>query len=157
MGVKAIARRLGVARNTVRTALRSAGPSSCERQRKDSIVDGVEPQILELLRDRPDMPATVVAERIGWERSIRVLRERVAELRPLFVPPDPCQPRPALCLSAIGDGGLDWNLRSFRVMSSADACPPVWGEKRSTPRQCCDAKPGRWRGEPLVRGSRRTP
>ena len=37
------------------------------------------------------MAATVVAERIGWEHSIRVLRERVAELRPLFVPPDPCQ------------------------------------------------------------------
>ncbi len=37
------------------------------------------------------MAATVIAERIGWEHSIRVLRERVAELRPLFVPPDPCQ------------------------------------------------------------------
>lgn len=37
------------------------------------------------------MPATVVAERVGWERSIRTLRDRVAELRPLFVPPDPCQ------------------------------------------------------------------
>ena len=28
------------------------------------------------------MPATVIAERIGWDRSITVLRERVAELRP---------------------------------------------------------------------------
>ncbi len=37
------------------------------------------------------MPATVIAERIGWPYSIRVLRDRVAELRPLFVPPDPCQ------------------------------------------------------------------
>jgi transposase len=91
MGVKAIARRLGVARNTVRTALRSSGPPSYERERKGSIVDAVEPQILQLLRDCPDMPATVVAERIGWDRSIRVLRERVAELRPLFVAPDPCQ------------------------------------------------------------------
>jgi hypothetical protein len=33
----------------------------------------------------------VVAERIGWERGMTVLRERVAELRPLFRPPDPCQ------------------------------------------------------------------
>ncbi len=69
MGVKAIARRLGVARNTVRSALRSSGPPSYERQRKGSIVDGVEPAILELLRDCPDMAATVVAERIGWDRS----------------------------------------------------------------------------------------
>jgi hypothetical protein len=35
------------------------------------------------------MPATVVAERIGWERSITVLRERVAQLRPLYLPQDP--------------------------------------------------------------------
>jgi hypothetical protein len=37
------------------------------------------------------MPATVIAERVGWERGITILRDRVAELRPLFVPPDPCQ------------------------------------------------------------------
>jgi transposase len=36
----------------------------------------------------PDMPATVIAERIGWTRGITVLRERVAELRPAFVVPD---------------------------------------------------------------------
>ena len=35
------------------------------------------------------MPATVIAERIGWDRSIRVLRARVAELRPVYLPPDP--------------------------------------------------------------------
>jgi transposase len=91
LGIKAIARRLGIARNTVRAALRSDGPPSYERARKGSIVDAVEPQILELLRNFPDMPATVIAERVGWGRSIRVLRDRVAELRPLFVPPDPCQ------------------------------------------------------------------
>ena len=91
MGVKAIARRLGLARNTVRAALRSQGPPRYERPRKGSIVDAVETAILELLRELPDMATTVIAERIGWEHSIRVLRERVAELRPLFVPPDPCQ------------------------------------------------------------------
>ena len=30
------------------------------------------------------MPATVIAERIGWDRSMTVLKERVRELRPLF-------------------------------------------------------------------------
>jgi transposase len=35
------------------------------------------------------MPATVIAERIGWQYSIRVLRDRVAELRPVYLPPDP--------------------------------------------------------------------
>jgi hypothetical protein len=36
------------------------------------------------------MPATVIGERIGWTRSIRVLSGRVAELRPVYLPPDPC-------------------------------------------------------------------
>jgi transposase len=35
------------------------------------------------------MPTTVIAERIGWDRSIRVLRDRVAELRRFYLPPDP--------------------------------------------------------------------
>jgi transposase len=35
------------------------------------------------------MPATVIAERIGWTRSIRVLSGRVGELRPAYLPPDP--------------------------------------------------------------------
>ena len=35
------------------------------------------------------MPATVIAERIGWTRSIRALSARVAELRPVYLPPDP--------------------------------------------------------------------
>jgi transposase len=52
-------------------------------------VDAVEPRIRELLAAWPTMPATVIAERIGWERSIRVLRDRVAELRPAYLPPDP--------------------------------------------------------------------
>ena len=39
-----------------------------------SIVDAVEPRIRELLRAYPRMPATVIAERIGWTHSIRVLR-----------------------------------------------------------------------------------
>jgi len=48
-----------------------------------------EPRIRELLKAYPAMPATVIAERIGWDRSIRVLRDRVAELRPAYLPPDP--------------------------------------------------------------------
>lgn len=34
------------------------------------------------------MPATVIAERIGWRRGITVLRDRVAQLRPAFQPPE---------------------------------------------------------------------
>jgi len=51
-------------------------------------VDSFEPAIRRLLAATPDMPATVVAERIGWTRGITVLRERVAELRPSFKVPE---------------------------------------------------------------------
>jgi transposase len=87
--IKAIARVLGISRNTVRAALASDGPPKYERAPQGSIVDEVEPRIRELLRVYPMMPATVIAERIGWTRSIRVLSARVAELRPVYLPPDP--------------------------------------------------------------------
>ena len=87
--IKEIARRLGLARNTVRAALRADAPPSRERGPRGSLVDAVEPQVRALLAEYPRMPATVIAERIGWTRSLTILKDRVRELRPLFVPPDP--------------------------------------------------------------------
>jgi transposase len=89
MPIKVIARVLGCSKNTVKAALASDGPPRYERARTGSIVDPVEPRIRELLAAWPTMPATVIAERIGWTRSIRVLSARVAELRPVYLPPDP--------------------------------------------------------------------
>lgn len=89
MPIKAIARVLGVSRNTVRAAVASDGAPRYERKPAGSIVDVVEPRIRELLQATPTMPATVIAERIGWTRSIRVLSGRVAELRPVYLPADP--------------------------------------------------------------------
>ena len=92
MPIKVIARVMGVSRNTVRAAIASDRPPKYERPREGSIVDAAEPRIRELLRAYPTMPATVIAERIGWDRSVRVLRDRVAELRPAYLPPDPASP-----------------------------------------------------------------
>jgi transposase len=89
MPIKVIARVMGISKNTVKAALASEGPPRYQRPAKGSIVDAVEPRIRELLQAYPTMPATVIAERIGWTRSIRVLRDRVAELRPVYLPPDP--------------------------------------------------------------------
>jgi transposase len=89
MSISRIARVLGVSRNTVRAALGRDGPPKYVRKPAGSIVDAVEPRIRELLKAYPMMPATVIAERIGWTRSVRVLRSRVAQLRPLYLPPDP--------------------------------------------------------------------
>lgn len=89
MPIKVIARVMKVSRNTVRAAIASDGPPKYVRKPAGSIVDQAEPRIRELLKAYPTMPATVIAERIGWERSIRVLSGRVAELRPVYLPPDP--------------------------------------------------------------------
>ncbi len=89
MTIKAISRRLGISRSAVRRALASVEPPRYQRPAKGSAVDAFDPAIRSLLREFPDMPATVIAERIGWRRSLTVLRERVGELRPLFAPTDP--------------------------------------------------------------------
>jgi transposase len=90
MPIKAIARVMGCSKNTVKSVLGSDGPPEYRRAPWGSVVDAVDPRIRELLGSWPDMPATVIAERIGWARSVRVLRSRVAELRPVYLPPDPC-------------------------------------------------------------------
>jgi transposase len=89
MGIKAIARRLGIARNTVRKALVSHEPPKYVRKLKGSIVDAVEPQIRVLLAEFPEMPTSVIMERVGWQRGKTVFFERVHQLRPLFKPADP--------------------------------------------------------------------
>jgi transposase len=91
LGKQTIAKRLGIARNTVKAALASPDPPVYRRPRRPSAVDPYEDQIRVLLKDCPTMPATVIAERIGWDRGITILKERVAELRPLFLVPDPFQ------------------------------------------------------------------
>ena len=75
--------------NTVRRAVASDDPPKYRRAPKGSIVDAVEPAIRELLAEYPRMPATAIAERIGWERSLSVLKLRVRELRPVYLPADP--------------------------------------------------------------------
>lgn len=101
MPIKVIARVMGCSKNTVKGALASEGPPRYERSSRGSVVDAVEPRIRELLVAWSTMPATVIAERIGWERSLTVLRDRVAELRPVYLPPDPAS-RTAYVAGEIG-------------------------------------------------------
>ena len=89
MPAKVIARVLGCSKNTVKKALAADQPPGYRRRSRGSVVDASEPRIRELLQACPTMPATVIAERIEWPYSIRTLSTRVAELRPVYVPPDP--------------------------------------------------------------------
>jgi transposase len=62
----AIAVKVGVARDTVARALRSESPPRYSRPSSRSAFDGVEPRVRELLAEFLSMPATVLAERVGW-------------------------------------------------------------------------------------------
>lgn len=73
LSIKAIARRLGISRNTVRKAVVSSQPPRYVRKPAGSIVDVVEPQIRLLLQEFPEMPSTAVMERVGWTRGKTVI------------------------------------------------------------------------------------
>jgi transposase len=87
--IKEISRRLGVARNTVRSALAADRPPKYERPGRGSLVDSVEVEVRKLLKEFPRMPATVIAERIGWEHSITILKDRLKVIRPEYAGIDP--------------------------------------------------------------------
>jgi transposase len=87
--IKMIARTLGISRNTVRSALASEGPPKYERKPAGSAVDAFEEAIRAEVVAVPTMPATVIAQRVGWTRAMTVFNERVRELRPAYLPPDP--------------------------------------------------------------------
>src|SRR5690348_7351111 len=89
LSIKMIGRVLKVSRNTVRAAVASDAAPKYVRRAVPSIVDAFEPRIRELLRAFPTMPATVIAERVGWTRGKTVFADRVRELRPVYLPPDP--------------------------------------------------------------------
>lgn len=89
MPIKQIARRLGISKNTVKAKLAADVPPRYERAATGSAVDGFELRIRELLTEFPLMPATVIAERVGWSRGMTVFTARVRELRPVYLPPDP--------------------------------------------------------------------
>jgi len=73
----AIARRLGVARNTVSKAVASDAPPKYERKPGPMSFTPFEARVRVLLAETPDMPATVLAERVGWTGSIRWFRDNV--------------------------------------------------------------------------------
>jgi len=77
-----IAERLGVSRTTVIKAVNSDSPPAYERRPRPTSFTVFEPRVRTLLKEVPDMPATVLAERVGWKGSIRWFRDNVKRLRP---------------------------------------------------------------------------
>ncbi|MGQ1840131.1 IS21 family transposase [Kocuria turfanensis] len=84
-----IALRLGISRNTVAKAVASVGPPRYERSTGPTAFTAVEPAVRALLAKHPMMPATVLAERVGWEGSITWFRDNVRGIRGEYAPVDP--------------------------------------------------------------------
>src|SRR5215471_8974974 len=84
-----VARQLGIGRSTVARAVASDAPPKYERRPVTTSFDAFEPQVRELLAEFPEMPATVLAERAGWDGSPSWFRQNVARLRPQYRRPDP--------------------------------------------------------------------
>lgn len=84
-----VARDLGIGRSTVERAVASDRPPKCERPAVPTSFTPFEPAVRQLLAKTPDMPATVIAERVGWTGSITWFRDNVRRLRPDHNPVDP--------------------------------------------------------------------
>ena len=84
-----VARSLGVGRSTVERALASDRPPRYERPAVPTSFTPFEPLVRQLLATTPEMPATVIAERVGWTGSITWFRDNVRRLRPEHRPVDP--------------------------------------------------------------------
>jgi transposase len=84
-----VARRLGVGRATVDRAVASERPPKYERKPTATAFTPFEARVRAVLSEHPEMPATVIAERVGWTGSITWFRDNVRRLRPDYRRPDP--------------------------------------------------------------------
>lgn len=84
-----IAEQLGISRTTVVKAAASDSPPRYRRTVAPTSFTPFEQRVRALLADTPDMPATVLAERVGWTGSIRWFRDNVKRLRVESRPVDP--------------------------------------------------------------------
>ncbi len=84
-----VARDLGIGRSTVARAVASTSPPKYERLEQLTSFSPFESRVRALLAEHPQMPATVIAERVGWSGSITWFRDNVRRVRPEQRPVDP--------------------------------------------------------------------
>lgn len=84
-----IARQLGISRNTVAKAIAATDPPAYSRASVARSFAPFEQQVRDLLNDTWSMPATVLAERVGWTGAASWFRQNVAAIRPEYAPADP--------------------------------------------------------------------
>jgi transposase len=84
----AIARKLGMSRNTVDRLLRLQDPPRYERRSKGSLLDPFKADITEMLDDDAEVPATVILDRLrarGYEGRITILKDYLQGERPRYL------------------------------------------------------------------------
>ena len=84
-----VARQLGIGRATVDRAVASDRPPKYERKAAPTAFTPFEARVRAILSEHPEMPATVIAERVDWTGSITWFRDNVRSLRPDYRRPDP--------------------------------------------------------------------
>jgi len=84
VGVRAIARRLGMARKTIRKILGRAVPKATAIAARTSLLDPYDKAIRTILDDSPEMLAPAVLERLrplGYTGGVTILRDRLRRIR----------------------------------------------------------------------------
>jgi transposase len=124
-----LAKQLGVSRGTVDRALEAERPPKYERKPAGSSFDAYAPQVRALLVQTPTMPASVLAERVGWTGSASLFRDKVRGLRPEYMPADPVdrlvhEPGQAMQCD------LWFPHEPLPLGHEQEGKPPVWGDER---------------------------
>jgi hypothetical protein len=88
VSIKELMRRTGLARNTIRTALRSDGPPGFHCPERPSKLDPFKEEIHELLRKDAKLPGVRIRELIeplGFQGGKTIVDDYLREVRPLFL------------------------------------------------------------------------
>ncbi len=119
-----IATQLGIARTTVYSAAESIEPPRYERSPSQTAFSPYELTVGSLLWEYPRMPATLIAERVGWRGSSSWFRQNVSRLRPEYFPNDPAD---RLCHlpGAQIQGGRWFPPVKVPLSATESASPPV--------------------------------
>ena len=90
LSIRKIAAEVGCSKKTVERALASdAPPVYKKRASSETSFTPFESRVRALLEQSPTLPATVIAQRVGWCGSITWFRDNVRRIRPEYMPADP--------------------------------------------------------------------
>jgi transposase len=124
LSARAIARRLGLARNTVSAALRDDKAPQYRRAPSPSCLDPFKNHIAEILDDYPELSAVRINEIIepdGYPGGLTILREYLRSVRP-----KPVQVFQRTEYRPGEIGQLDWGVMPDPIPSPTSEPRPVW-------------------------------